>query len=130
MVVKAFLVVDVIRRRGGGGRVELHSVLGQILRGHHEAPLVEGLHGPEVVNDIRIIPVLQRSELCKLASGDLDRLEEVDPVDDLHAAGGGQGAGVGAVGGARGHASYQVCDLQQRYVQSLYHEASEIYQEW
>ena len=64
----------------------------------------------EVVHNILIGAILQHSELGQLGRGDGDGLEEVDPVDDLHAARGGEGARVGAEGGVL-HISYEVSDL-------------------
>ena len=73
-------------------------------------PAIQWLDRSEVVHNILVGPVLQHPELGQLGRGDGDGLEEVDPVDDLHAAGGGQGARVGAEGSVL-HVSYQVCDL-------------------
>ena len=55
------------------------------------------MYRSEVVHNISILPILQGSERIQLLGGDLDRLDEVDPADDLHAAWGGEGAGVAAV---------------------------------
>ena len=64
-----------------------------------------------------ILPILQSPEKGQLLGGDLDRLDEVDPVDNLHAARGGEGARVVAVGdfvssGNRSHTSYKVSYLR------------------
>ena len=71
---------------------------------------------PEVVNNLLIFSILEHPEHGELTGGDLDRLDEVDPVDNLHAAGSGEGARVGAVGhavtqGYGGNTSYEVTYL-------------------
>ena len=75
-------------------------------------PAIQWLDRSEVVHNILVGPVLQHPELGQLGRGDGDGLEEVDPVDDLHAAGGGQGARVGAEGGVF-HISYEGWYLYQ-----------------
>ena len=76
------------------------------------------MYRSEVVHNISILPIFQGSECLQLLSGDLDRLDEVDPVDNLHAARGGEGAGVAAVlgGVARGkggHTRNKVSNLER-----------------
>ena len=60
--------------------------------------------------------VLQGPELSELLGGDLEWSDEVDPVDNLHAAGGGEGAiiiavGCGRVSGNGGNTFDKVSDL-------------------
>ena len=50
----------------------------------------EWLCWSEVVHNIMILIILQSPECSELYSGDLDGIDEVDPVDNLHTAGGGQ----------------------------------------
>ena len=62
-----------------------------------DCSIVERLWRSEVIHNIIILGILQHSELVQLVRGDLDRLEEVDPVDNLHTARSGQRARVTAV---------------------------------
>ena len=55
-----------------------------------DSSAIESLGGSEVVHNIFIITILQHTELGKLDSGDLDRFDEVDPVDNLHTPRGGE----------------------------------------
>ena len=75
-------------------------------------PVIEVLRRSEVVHNICVGAVLQLSEFGQLSRGDLEGLDEVDPVDHLHAARGGEGARVGAECCVL-HLSYQVSDLLQ-----------------
>ena len=75
-------------------------------------PAIEVLRRSEVVHNICVGAILQLSELGQLGRGDLEGLDEVDPVDHLHAARGGEGARVGAEDCVL-HLSYQVSDLWQ-----------------
>ena len=61
--------------------------------------------------------VLQFPEHGELLGGDLEWSDEVDPVDNLHAAGGGEGAiiiavGCGLVSGNGGNTFDKVSDLE------------------
>ena len=77
---------------------------------------IEFLYWSEVVHNICILLVLQGPEHGELLGGDLDRSDEVDPVDNLHAAGGGEGAFIvavfsGGVSGKGSHSFDKVSDL-------------------
>ena len=70
----------------------------------------------EVVHNILISVVLQSPEHGELLGRDLEWSDEVDPVDNLHAAGGGEGAiiitvGCGLVSGNGGNTFDKVSDL-------------------
>ena len=68
------------------------------------SPSIERLGCPEVVVDHLALSIHQSSELIQLGAGDLKGSLEVDPLDHLKAAWGGQAAIVCAVSGAcRGH---------------------------
>ena len=62
-----------------------------------DSSTIERLYGSEVVHNIMFFSILESPELFQLLGGDLDGVQEVDPVDNLHAAGGGQGASIVAV---------------------------------
>ena len=73
---------------------------------------VERLGRSEVVRNLIAVFILQRPEPGELVGRDLERGQEVDPVDDLVTARSGEGAVIGAVGGGgcssyRGHPGNQ-----------------------
>ena len=63
---------------------------------------VERLGRSEIVRNLIAVFILQRPEPGELVGRDLERGQEVDPVDDLVTARSGQGPVVGAVGGGGG----------------------------
>jgi hypothetical protein len=103
--------------------VELHStysvsIFSNSIEGDRSS--IKRLYRPEVVHDILFFPILQSPEKGQLLGRDLDRLDEVDPVDNFHAARCGEGARVGAVlggfsRGKGGHTRYKVSYLENKF---------------
>ena len=78
---------------------------------------IERLWWSEIIDNVLHLVVVQHPELLQLGPGDLQRREEVDPLDDLVTPRSGEGAVIGAVGGGgspsyRGHPRHQVGDLK------------------
>ena len=62
---------------------------------------MEPLHRPVVFQNIIVLHILKGPEVGQLVGGNLNRLDEVDPLDNLQAGGGGKGAVVAAIVGFR-----------------------------
>ena len=79
---------------------------------------VERLGRSEVVRNLIAVFIVQCPEHGELAGRDLERGQEVDPVDDLVTARSGQGPVVGAVGGGgapdRSNPGHQVRHFEGR----------------
>ena len=63
---------------------------------------IERLWWSEIIDNVLHLVVVQHPECLQLVPGDLERLEEVDPLHHLVTGRGGQGSLVSAVWGAPG----------------------------
>ena len=74
---------------------------------------IERLWGSEIVHNVLHVVVVQPPEGRQLVPGDLERLEEVDPLHHLVTGGGGQRSLVSAVWGAPGSSVNRSGGLQE-----------------